>query len=206
MSNSTTSDEGAASLDTSNSVMSLTSVEFVSDVDAFMAEPENDNNAQNVLRRLEETYSKLKMSEANNVNTKRRLNTQLAEFDNSLKMLAELKRRRDEGAAMTTQFRLADHVFAQATIPPADKIGLWLGASVMLEYSLEEGEALLKAKNQKAEKSLEMTNVLIDSLRENITTLEVNMARIFNWDVKRRQLEKEKAGIAGGNTKMVGVA
>lgn len=76
----------------------------------------------------------------------------------------------------------------------------------MLEYSLEEGEALLKAKNQKAEKSLEMTNVLIDSLRESITTLEVNMARIFNWDVKRRQLEKEKAGIAGGNTKMVGVA
>ena len=60
----------------------------------------------------------------------------------------------------------------------------------MLEYSYEEGERLLKEKEDKAKKSLETTNELIDVTRENITTLEVNMARIFNWDVKRRQAEK----------------
>jgi len=184
-------------------VMSLPSVEFLSDVEAFMAESENDNNAQLVLRKLEDSYSKLKLSESNNVNTKRRLQTQITEFQNSLKMLSELKRRREEASEMTTQFRLADHVFATARVPPANTVGLWLGASVMLEYTLEEGETLLSSKLEKAEKSLETTNLLIDALRENITTLEVNMARIFNWDVKRRQAEKEAAGLTTAGAKAV---
>lgn len=71
---------------------------------------------------------------------------------------------------------------------------------------MEEAETLLSTKLEKAEKSLETTNVLIDALRENITTLEVNMARIFNWDVKRRQAEKEAAGLTttgGGTAKSV---
>jgi len=182
-----------ASTGESSAVMSVPTVEFVADVDAFMSEPEHANNAQLVLRRLEETYNKLKISEANNMNTKRRLKAQITEFDNSLRMLEELKRRRDAGKDMTTQFRLADHVFASAKVPPSDKVGLWLGASVMLEYTLEEGDTLLKQKLQKAENSLETTNLIIDSIRENVTTMEVNMARIFNWDVKRRQAEKEKA-------------
>ncbi len=56
----------------SSGVMSIPSVEFVSDVDSFMSESDHDNNAQLVLRRLEETYSKLKLSEANNGNLKLR--------------------------------------------------------------------------------------------------------------------------------------
>jgi len=65
----------------------------------------------------------------------------------------------------------------------------------MLEYDMAEGEALLRDKTAKAEESLKMTNCLIDNIREQITTIEVNMARVYNWDVKRRQAEKEKAGI-----------
>jgi len=29
-------------------------------------------------------------------------------------------------------------------------------------------------------------------LRDQITTTEVNMARVFNWDVKDRRIKKEK--------------
>ena len=56
----------------------------------------------------------------------------------------------------------------------------------MLEYDLAEGEELLRSKKTKAEQTLKQTTVLIDSIRENITTIEVNMARVYNWDVKRR--------------------
>ena len=69
----------------------------------------------------------------------------------------------------------------------------------MLEYDVEEGEALLCEKKAKAEESLKITNALIDGIREQITTVEVNMARIYNWDVKRRQAEKQKAGIKNPN-------
>ena len=29
-------------------------------------------------------------------------------------------------------------------------------------------------------------------IRDQMTTLEVNMARVYNWDVKRRQAEKNE--------------
>nr|QBH72846.1 prefoldin subunit [Isotomurus palustris] len=182
--------EGSSS---GGAVISIPQVEFVDDVDNFMALKDNENNAQAVLKRLEEVYSRLKLIEQTNVRTKARLRDQLSEFDKSLKMIKHLRKRREENKDTITQFRLADHAFITAKVPPVDNIGLWLGANVMLEYGLDEGEALLKEKQQKAENSLKATNDLIDDVRENVTTLEVNMARIYNWDVKRRQAEKEKA-------------
>jgi hypothetical protein len=50
----------------------LPQVEFVEDVDAFMNLPENGNNAQTTLKKIEEFYHRIKLLEANNVNTKRR--------------------------------------------------------------------------------------------------------------------------------------
>lgn len=47
-------------------------MEFVEDVDAFMKLSENGENAQNTLRRIDETYQRIKDLEANNANTKRR--------------------------------------------------------------------------------------------------------------------------------------
>lgn len=171
-------------------------VDFVDDVDAFMQLPENGSNCEHVLKRMEEVYSRAKVIEVNNVTTKRRLKTQVTDLDKSLKMIQELKRRKEENEDMSTHFRLADHVFLKARVKPVEKVGLWLGANVMLEYDILEGEELLKSKQEKAEASLKTTNEVIDTIREQITTIEVNMARVYNWDVKRRQAEKEALALA----------
>jgi len=174
----------------------ISAVEFVEDVDAFMKRTENGGEAQIVLKRMEETYSRMKIIEANNVGTKRRLKNQIQELDKSLEMLQVLKKRKSEEKDIHNHFRLADHVYIKARIPPVDKIGLWLGANVMLEYDVDEGEQLLVSKKAKAETNLKATQEIIDNVREQITVTEVNMARIYNWDVKRRQAEKEKGGKA----------
>jgi len=173
----------------------IPNVEFVEDVDAFMSRTEN-GEAQFVLKRMEENYSRIKIIEANNVGTKRRLKNQIQELDKSLDMLQVLKKRKSEEKDIHNHFRLADHVYIKARIPPVDKIGLWLGANVMLEYDMEDGEQLLVSKKAKAETNLKATQEIIDCVREQITVTEVNMARIYNWDVKRRQAEKEKGGKA----------
>jgi hypothetical protein len=59
----------------STGVLSVPQVDFVDDVDSFMAE--NENNAQSTLKKLEETYSKLKMIESNNLRTKSMLVSRL---------------------------------------------------------------------------------------------------------------------------------
>ncbi len=62
----------------------------------------------------------------------------------------------------------------------------------MLEYSIEEAIDLLRSKLSAAKESLEICESDLELLRENITTMEVNTARVYNWDVQKRR--EEKAG------------
>lgn len=57
----------------------------------------------------------------------------------------------------------------------------------MLAYPLEEAIALLSARLEGSEKSLVTLREDLDFLRDQITTMEVNTARMHNWDVKRRR-------------------
>lgn len=60
----------------------------------------------------------------------------------------------------------------------------------MLEYSLDDAEALLSKNLTAAVKSLDNVEQDLGFLRDQTTTIEVNMARVYNWDVKRRQALK----------------
>ena len=60
-------------------------------------------------------------------------------------------------------------------------------ANVMLEYSLEDAETLLSKNFAAAKNSLKSVETDLSFLRDQTTTVEVNMARVYNWDVKRRQ-------------------
>lgn len=62
----------------------------------------------------------------------------------------------------------------------------------MLEYPLDEAISLLTSKLAGAEKSLTSSKEDLDFLREQITIMEVNTARVHNWDVKRRRERREQ--------------
>ena len=81
---------------------------------------------------------------------------------------------------------------------------LWLGANVMLEYDATEAQTLLTNNKENAVKSLEdvreqlgkilkKNNILLSIdqflafLQDQMTTTEVSMARVYNWDVNRRK-------------------
>lgn len=57
----------------------------------------------------------------------------------------------------------------------------------MLSYPLEEAMSLLQARLSGSKKSLNTIKEDLDFLRDQITTMEVNTARVHNWDVKRRR-------------------
>lgn len=44
---------------------------------------------------------------------------------------------------MAIDFSLADQVYAKARVSQVDSVALWLGAGVMVEYSLDDARALL---------------------------------------------------------------
>lgn len=57
----------------------------------------------------------------------------------------------------------------------------------MLSFELDEAVTLLKDKLNVAQKSLAVTKDDLGFLRDQVTTMEVNTARVHNWDVKRRR-------------------
>ena len=68
---------------------------------------------------------------------RKRLKSQVPDIKSSLAMIKKLREKKSSEDQMETQFLLSDQVYAKAVIPPTDKVCLWLGANVMLEYSLD---------------------------------------------------------------------
>ena len=97
---------------------------------------------------------------------------------------------------MQTRFNLADNVFANAEVAPDDRVCVWLGAEVMLEYSYSEAEEMLTKRIEEAQtKEVELKEDLA-WLRENIIIAEVNTSRSFNYDVRRRRAAGEETADA----------
>lgn len=55
----------------------------------------------------------------------------------------------------------------------------------MLSYPLEEALELLTAKLAGAELSMEHVTEDVEFIREQATIMDVNLARVYNYDVKR---------------------
>ncbi|XP_003392985.2 prefoldin subunit 3-like [Bombus affinis] len=163
--------------------------EFVDDVDAFMARPENES-ADKVLQMLDESHGKYKFMEYNLFNKRRRLKAQIPDLERSLEMIKKLQQEKNKSKELETQFLLSEQVYAKAVIPPTDKVCLWLGANVMLEYTLDDAQEMLTKNIEAAKRNLGYVEHDLDFVRDQFTTTEVNMARIYNWEVKRRQAAK----------------
>ena len=70
----------------------------------------------------------------------------------------------------------------------------------MLSYKIPAAITLLKSKLNVAQKSLDNTTEYPEFLREQLTIMEVNTARVYNWDVKRRRALRAAEAARVGNT------
>ena len=123
--------------------------------------------------------------EANLLRQRQNLKVKLPDIKKTLEMVAMLKSRYDtEEKELNTNFLLSDNIWAKAKIPNnSGKVGLWLGANVMVEYSYDEALKLLAKNLKNAEAKIKETEDDIDILKDQITTSEVNLARIYNQGV-----------------------
>ena len=70
------------------------------------------------------------------------------------------------------------------------KVYLWIGANTMVEYGYEEAIELLEGQLQQTVAKLEELAEDLYFLRGNSITVEVNMARLFNYSVKLKKLRE----------------
>lgn len=158
---------------------------FLEDIDSFMKQPGNETAAA-VLKNLDEKYQKYKFMELNLVQKKKKLQGQIPEIRQTLGILRYMQKKKASNESLETRFLLADNLYCKASVPPTNKVCLWLGANVMLEYHTDEAQALLEKNLATATTHLHALEEDLDFLRDQLTTTEVNMSRVYNWDVKRR--------------------
>ncbi|GJJ13999.1 hypothetical protein Clacol_008256 [Clathrus columnatus] len=183
---------------------------FISDVVEHIGGP--DSEVESTLKQFQEAIAKYRYMELNMTQRRKGLEEKIPDIKKTLTMVEFLQERRqgkvrdnseddldddlddETPKALTTTFELNDTLYAEAILEETDVVYLWLGANVMLSYSLEEAINLLTSKKTAAETNLENIIEDLEFLREQITVMEVNTARVYNWDVKRRRERRQRGG------------
>lgn len=132
--------------------------------------------------------------EVNLLQRRKVLEEKIPEIEKTIAMVDLLTEKQDSQEPLYTDFELNDTLYAKAKIEATGSVYLWLGANVMLEYTCEEAKDLLTSKLDTAKNSLKNTLEDLEFLRSQITTMEVNTARVYNWDVKQRRILREQQG------------
>jgi prefoldin subunit 5 len=185
-------------------------------------------DVESTLQRFQEMVSKYTFMQQNVERRAAGLKEKLPEMKRTLEVVKFLKKKRADITAMKedgdkdqldddddlddqkpasgvieTTFSLQDTLYAKAQIKPAevDEVYLWLGANVMVAYPLDEAEELLQGKLDKAKESLKAAEEDLEFLRIQITTLEVAVARVHNWDVGEKRRLKAEGKLKDANEK-----
>jgi len=151
---------------------------FIDNTEAWVEKYSDDA----LFAQMNELYQKYKYMESNLVRARMNLKVKLPDIKRTLEMVCMLKAKHEsEDKSMNTNFLLADNIWAKAKIPnTTGNVGLWLGANVMVEYTYIEAVKLLGANLANAEAKIKETEADLDFLKDQLTTTEVNLARIYN--------------------------
>ena len=117
---------------------------------------------------MNELYGKYKTMENNLHRARINLRTKLPDIKKTLEMVAMLKSKAiSDNKEINTNFLLSDNIWAKAKIPNnTGKVGLWLGANVMVEYTHDEAIVLLGKNLHNAESKILETSTDIDFLKD----------------------------------------
>ncbi|KAH9286904.1 Prefoldin subunit 3 [Echinococcus granulosus] len=166
---------------------------FIEDVDVYL-KTNGYATIRDAMQALDQLYQKYKLMEQAFLQRKLRLLQQMPDITKTLDVVKHLEKKNED---FDVTFEVSDQLYTRAHIDKADKVGLWLGANVMLEYNLAEAKEILLANLSSAETSMADVEETLAFLKEQTTTVEVSLARLHNLNVKRNQAAAAAASANG---------
>ena len=161
---------------------SIPKVVFLENIDAWVEK----YGGQELINEMNQLYQKYKYMEQGQLRSRVTLKIKLPDIKKTLEIVKMMKKKHEsDEQEFQTNFLVSDTIWAKAKIPNKDaKVGLWLGANVMVEYPFDDAIAILEKNLNNANNRLEQTQEELNFIKDNITTLEVNIARVYNQTVK----------------------
>ncbi|KAJ1501087.1 hypothetical protein HMI54_005896 [Coelomomyces lativittatus] len=159
---------------------------FVDNVENFI-----QGSVEQTLEKFQEMLSKYRFMESNFQRRQASLKSKIPEISKTLETIETLMKQKERGCEeFEVDFELNDTLYTKASIQTPSTVYLWLGASIMAEYPTDEAKTFLQEKMQTALNSSKQVEEDLEFLQDQITTMEVNIARVYNWDVKKRKASK----------------
>ncbi|KAL3772530.1 hypothetical protein ACHAWO_002532 [Cyclotella atomus] len=161
---------------------------FIEDIESFANSFNPPASPELLIGAYSDLYSKFKQYESQLSLKRANFEAKLPEIEKSIKLVQHLKSKKEADENVITRYNLADMIYAKAEVDCSQGIvNLWLGANVMLEYSYDEALDLLISKETLAKKEFGEITEDLTFTRNQIITSEVNISRIYNWDVRRKR-------------------
>ncbi|KAL1892925.1 peptide chain release factor 1 [Ceratocystis pirilliformis] len=162
------------------------------------------DEVEGTLRNFQEMINKYQFMEMNLQKRLAGLREKIPDIQKTLETVQFLKLRGSDSEPIETTFELSETLYAKALVPATEEVYVWLGANVMLAYPVDEAETLLSGKLNAAKTSTSNFEEDLDFVREQITTMEVALARVYNWDVvQKRKIKAEKGETVEDKTKAI---
>ncbi|XP_057431480.1 prefoldin subunit 3 [Lotus japonicus] len=166
----------------------IPAAQFVEDVQTYLTQLGLDVNS--TLAFLQERLQQYRLVEMKLLAQQRDLQAKIPDIEKCLDVVGTLQAKKGTGEELITDFEVSEGIYSRARIDETDSVCLWLGANVMLEYSLEEATSLLHKNLDNAKASLEVLVADLLFLRDQVTITQVTIARVYNWDVHNRRLQQ----------------
>lgn len=166
----------------------IPTAKFIKNVESFLG----GKSPETAIQILDSNYRNYKLLERNLLQTKARLTSKLPEIQKAEDAVDLLLRKRDAAQELLVDFSISDQVYAKAKVPVTDTVNLWLGANVMLEYPLEEAKTLLEQNISNCKENLKQNQKDLELIKDSITTTEVSIARVYNYDISQKRRNKKQ--------------
>ncbi|XP_020596516.1 probable prefoldin subunit 3 [Phalaenopsis equestris] len=161
---------------------------FVEDVQTYLIQSGFDANS--ALAFLQERLQQYKIAEMKLLAQQRDLQAKIPDIEKCLGIVSTIQAKKGTGEDLIADFEVSEGIYSRARIEDSNSVCLWLGANVMLEYSCEEANELLKKNLENAKASLEVLIADLQFLRDQVTITQVTTARVYNWDVHQRRIKQ----------------
>ncbi|VDN05514.1 unnamed protein product [Thelazia callipaeda] len=157
--------------------------EVLEDVAAFL-KTEGDIGVEEGIRRLEAVYRKYKQVEQQLIEQKLRLASKLPDLKKSVEVVDHLEASSGKNETLEITHLLSDHVYQRVKTESFDKVLLWLGSNVMVEFTLAEARKILEDNYKTAKDGVDKYERELSFLKDQITTTEVNIAHVYNYGIR----------------------
>ncbi|CEF67782.1 Prefoldin subunit 3 [Strongyloides ratti] len=154
--------------------------EIIEDVEEFLSK-NKDIKAEDAHQKLQNDYRKYKILESEMKALKEKITENLPDYEQAKQVINFLKMKKANNETLKTSYKLTDEVYQHAEVEDLDSFVLYMGAYVMVEYPLDEGEEFINKNIAAINQRISEIDEELEYILNQITIVEVSTAHFINY-------------------------